>query len=151
MVTRDKILIAQNKWAQGLIAIGKLSDNPDEALKLAHTVIDDLYNYEDQVLFKPTTATDTPFRSSLEGALSYFVGQNPNFTEDHGFALKPWVDVQFKNEGFIFGDIMAISMGQCELTSKGGAKTLLQYTFGYKVDDNNQLKVALHHSSLPYR
>ena len=151
MISKDAILIAQNKWAQGLIAIGKQKENISEASKIATEVINTLYAYDsEKVLFKPTKAKDEPFRPSFEGALSYFVGRDLNFPEDKGFALEPWVDIQFKNSGFVFDETTAMAMGHYEFTNSGGSKVSVEYSFGYKLSKDNQLKITLHHSSLPY-
>ena len=49
-----------------------------------------LYDYaESTVFFKPTLAHGkNAFRSTKNGALSYFVAGDPEFPEDTGFALK---------------------------------------------------------------
>ena len=62
-------------------------------------MIDDLYDYaEGQVFFKPTLAFGPrTFRPTKEGALAYFVGGNPNFPEDTGFALKGWTAARYDN------------------------------------------------------
>ena len=91
---------AQNAWANGLIAIGeaylKGQDYQASAEKLIHTLYN--FNHNDgMVLFKPTKASINPFRDTFEGALSYFIGNNPAYEEDQGFALVPWTHIAFKN------------------------------------------------------
>merc|ERR1711990_1122016 len=65
-----------------------------------------LYGYgQNDVLFKPTKATNNPFRPTAEDAMSYFVGaevmKNDKFKgEDAGFAInggRGWKDVTFRN------------------------------------------------------
>ena len=64
------------------------------------------------MLFKPTLAAVDQFRSTLDSALSYFVGQNPSFPEDNGFAIKPWSKVRWKNYGIVNNSCtMAVAMG----------------------------------------
>ena len=54
MISKGSVLIAQNKWAQGLINIGKESADIKKASDLASQFINDLYAYETgTVLFKP--------------------------------------------------------------------------------------------------
>ena len=50
------------------------------------------------MFFKPTLAYGAnAFRSTKKGALSYFIGGDPDFAEDTGFALKRWVKVRYDN------------------------------------------------------
>ena len=45
-------------------------------------------------------------------ALSYFLGgKNSYCEEDDGFAMKPWVEVEFENSGFIFEENRASCYG----------------------------------------
>ena len=89
------------------------------------------------------------FRNNFESALSYFIGNNPSFSEDSGFALNPWVNVEFKNESInIYGDI-GMAMGNYFFTDENGDITKVEYSFVYKrIGDT--VKIVLHHSSLPY-
>ncbi|MEC7182668.1 MAG: hypothetical protein VXW15_08140, partial [Bdellovibrionota bacterium] len=88
MITEQEVNKAQEKWAESVIQIGKLKDNKDAHLSEALKLLDDLYAYDSaKVLFKPTKASEEPFRLEKDAALSYFVGGNTNFPEDGGFAL----------------------------------------------------------------
>ncbi len=150
-ISKEEIVKAQEKWKDGLIKIGKAySDNKDYH-KVAKEVVQDLYGYDKGVvLFKPTKASKEPFRLTEEGAISYFVDANKNFSEDTGFALQPWDDVKFDNAGFIIKDDYAVAMGTYYFISKDNDPVKVEYTFGYFKDKNNKLKINLHHSSLPY-
>jgi hypothetical protein len=100
-------------------------------------------------LFKPTLASETQFRLTKKAALSYYVGGNPDFTEDIGFALIDWKAIRFENKRIrIVGDI-AIAMGNYFFT-KDNAETKVEYTFVYKKDDARDLCIILHDSHLPY-
>ncbi len=84
-------------------------------------------------------------------AKSYFIGGNPDYPEDGGFALNPWIEVHFENAGFIFEESRAIAMGNYFLTDLKGEKTKVEYTMGFVKDASGKLKINLHHSSLPYK
>tara|TARA_B100001029_G_C14932733_1_gene378605 strand:+ start:255 stop:710 length:456 start_codon:yes stop_codon:yes gene_type:complete len=147
---KNLILDYQTKWANGIVEIGKTKNNFDESSSVTSKFINQLYDFQNgNVQFKPTKASENQFRNDFDSALSYFIGNNPNFSEDSGFALKPWVNVEFKNESInIYGDI-GIAMGNYFFTDQNGAKTKVEYSFVYKrVGDS--LKIVLHHSSLPY-
>ena len=147
---KDLILENQNKWANGIVEIGKTKNNFDESSSVTSKFINQLYDFQNgNVQFKPTKASENQFRNDFDSALSYFIGNNPNFSEDSGFALKPWVNVEFKNESInIYGDI-GIAMGNYFFTDENGDKIKVEYSFVYKrVGDS--LKIVLHHSSLPY-
>ena len=144
------ILDFQSKWANGIVEIGKTKNNFEESSSVTTKFINELYDFQNgNVQFKPTKASINQFRNDFESALSYFIGNNPNFSEDSGFALKPWVNVEFKNESInIYGDI-GIAMGNYFFTDENGDKIKVEYSFVYKrVGDS--LKIVLHHSSLPY-
>ncbi|MEM8830616.1 MAG: calcium-binding protein [Cyanobacteria bacterium P01_G01_bin.19] len=80
--------------------------------------------------------------------MSYFVGGI--ISEDQGFALAPFTDVRFENEGIITYDDTAISMGEYFFTQTDGSEIKVEYSFGYIRDENGELKINLQHSSLPY-
>ena len=84
-------------------------------------------------------------------ALSYFLGgKNSYCKEDDGFAMKPWVEVEFKNSGFIFEENRALAMGNYFFKDTKGSRLKVEYTFGYKLS-SGELVIDLHHSSLPYK
>ena len=150
-ITREEVVEAQKAWSDALVDLGKKYTDGQDYRQAAKTLLDDLYAYQTgQVLFKPTKAADIRFRTTKEGALSYFVGHNKNFPEDKGFALKPWTDVRFKNAGvYINGDV-AMAMGKYFFTPLKGNVVKVEYAFGYVKDHEGKLKIILHHSSLPY-
>lgn len=151
-ISKDEIIKAQNEWKDGLVKIGKAYSNNKDYHKVAKEVVKDLYGYDKGVvLFKPTKASKEPFRLTEEGAISYFVDSNKNFSEDTGFALQPLDDVKFENAGFILKDNYGIAMGTYYFISKDHEPIKVEYTFGYFKDKNNKLKINLHHSSLPYK
>ena len=86
-----------------------------------------------------------------EGALSYFVGGNSKYKDDTGFALKGWVKYGIANKSIILNGSTAISMGQIILTDKNGNEVVVDKTWGFKMNELGELKIILHHSSLPYK
>merc|ERR1712050_759534 len=75
-------------------------------------------------------------------------------TEDAGFAInggKGWADVVFDNHQIELTGNAAIAMGNYYFTSVAdGSKTKVEYTFGYKKNDDGKVRIFLHHSSVPY-
>ena len=111
--------------------------------------VSELYAYgEGPVLFKPTLAAEEQFRGTFEDALSYFVGSEG--TEDSGFAIKGWTNVRWENADIYTSADSAMAMGNYFFTAPDGAETKVEYSFGYVRDAAGQLKIVLHHSSLPY-
>merc|ERR1712207_75199 len=90
------------------------------------------------------------FRSSFEGALSYFVATNNHSSEDSGFAIKNWTTVRFENEEIITSGTTAMAMGNYFFTNLAGNRTKVEYSFGYMLDAAGTLRINLHHSSMPY-
>jgi hypothetical protein len=151
-IKEAEVLSAQKKWGEGIVEIGKLAGSPAEATAKAESVISTLYGYKTgPVLFKPTKAAEKPFRLDPAAALSYFVSGNTAFPEDKGFALKPWTGVRFENNGVLLEGTTALAQGNYFFTDTDGKETKVEYTFGYFRDSAGQLRINLHHSSLPFK
>mgnify|MGYP001797080142 FL=1 len=99
-------------------------------------------------MFKPTLAAEDQFRETFDEALSYFIGTEGS--EDTGFAIKGWTKVRWVNNGIFTSEDAATAMGNYYFTGPDGAETKEEYSFGYELDENGDLKINLHHSSLPY-
>ena len=142
---------AQEKWGKGIVKIGELKDSLKECRMFTIDFINKMYNYENGIVqFKPTKASDFQFRGDVKAALSYFIGSDSDFNEDKGFALNPWVKVDFENNSINIINDIAIAMGNYFFTDNDGGKTKVEYSFVYKKNDIGDLKIILHHSSLPY-
>ena len=140
----------QIKWANGIVELGKTKGDIIRSKKLATDFINSLYDFKNgTVQFKPTKASEFQFRNDFDSALSYFIGNNPSFAEDSGFALNPWVDVKFKNDSINVFDNFGLAMGNYFFTDLKGEKTKVEYSFVYR-REGESLKIILHHSSLPY-
>ncbi|MGB6318190.1 MAG: hypothetical protein WBG08_06095 [Litorimonas sp.] len=148
-VTEADVLAAQQEWGEGIIAISKVhSDNGDYKAR-ATSHINDLYAYGmTPVMFKPTLAADDQFRETFDEALDYFIGRAG--TEDNGFAISGWTDVRWENNAVYTDSDSAVAMGNYYFTGPDGSDTKVEYTFHYVQDDDGDLKINLHHSSLPY-
>ena len=151
IITAEEIAAAQNIWGNGIVAIGKAFTDKGDFVKAAENHLDTLYAFEmGTVLFKPTKAADTQFRPTRESALSYFVGGNDSYKEDHGFDIHPWINVRFENSAnYIHGDY-AVAMGNYFFTQTDGTEVKVEYTFGYIKGADGILKINLHHSSVPF-
>ncbi len=151
MITKSQINEAQSKWGNYVVEIGALKNNKEAYVTSTDAMLNQLYAFDlAEVLFKPTGASNKQFRLNFEGAKSYFIGGNPNYSEDTGFALQPWVLVKFVNEAVSLNENHAIAMGNYFFTNPNGQEIKVEYTFGYIQDKNGNLKINLHHSSLPY-
>jgi hypothetical protein len=152
MITVQEIVEAQNVWGEGIVSIGNVFLAGGNYTKAAEDHIDALYGYNlGKVLFKPTLASENQFRLTKEGALSYFVGHNPKFAEDHGFAIRPWSKVRWERIGTHIEGNLAVAMGNYFFTPHdGGNEVKVEYTFGYTKDISGKLRIVLHGSHLPY-
>ncbi len=156
-ITKAEVTAAQQGWCDALVLIGKTSAEGGDAKAVALKVLSEAYDYDNgTVFFKPTLAYGkNTFRPTKAGALAYFVGGDPNFPEDKGFALKPWVKARYDNlgdgdEGIqIHGDI-AITMGNVWVTAKDGTEVMVDKTFVFKKGADGKLRLIVHASSLPY-
>jgi len=151
MISLKDVESIQKKWGDNLVELGKLKGDFDACKKESKLMLDSLYGFDNgEVLFKPTKAKDQQFRLTFEGAQSYFIGGDQNFSEDSGFALQPWTNVRFKNASVILNEKTAIAMGNYFFAELNGNVVKVEYTFGYFLDSKQCLKINLHHSSLPY-
>ncbi|AHE97563.1 hypothetical protein [Thioalkalivibrio paradoxus] len=154
-VSEQEILAAQQGWCTALLDIGAAyqQDGHTAAQSLADAVIDAAYAYQmGAVLFKPTlTVNPQTFRTTREGALSYFVGGNESFPKDTGFALKGWTECVAENAAIFIAGNTATTMGKVHFTDSDGKVTSVDKTWGYVMDDTGALRIMLHHSSLEYQ
>jgi hypothetical protein len=152
-ITEIDVVNAQKAWGEGIVKIGEVYTNGGDYTKAASMHIEEFYGYDmGKVLFKPTLAADKQFRRTFDGALSYFVGNNATYPEDKGFAIKPWTDVRWENEGIINNDQgnMAVAMGNYYFKTQDGDEVKVEYTFAYVKDANGDLKIVAHKSAIPY-
>ena len=97
MIEEDIINI-QKEWASGIVKMGKLSNDRDSLESFTNDFLDKIYDFDNQVLFKPTKAANEQFRNSKGSAYSYFIaGDNRECQEDNGFALSNWTEILFDN------------------------------------------------------
>ena len=150
MITVADVEDAQRKWGDGIVRIATAHRSGGNYTEIATEHVERLYAYDrSEVLFKPTMASIDQFRPTFETALSYFVASNGACEEDTGFAIKGWTSVRFENSGFLINDSNAIAMGNYFFTGEDGSETKVEFTFGYIPDEASNLRIVLHHSSLP--
>jgi hypothetical protein len=152
MITKQQVLEVQEKWGNGVVKIGALKNQRTECESFTSSFLDERYAFDSSlVIFKPTKCEIQQFRPTKAEALSYFIaGDDRACNEDKGFAIQPWTKVRFENAGIILEEERAISMGNYFFTDLDGNEAKVEYTFGYKLI-NNELKIDLHHSSFPYK
>jgi len=148
---KEKIIEAQKKWADGIIKMGELSYNRSSLEDFTINFLDEMYDFENnQLLFKPTKASNIQFRNTKEMAISYFIGgENRECNEDDGFALAKWKKITFENSQIRIIDDLGFAMGNYSFENES-TKIKIEYSFGYK-ELNNSVKIFLHHSSIPYK
>ncbi|MEL7447487.1 MAG: phosphoribosyl-AMP cyclohydrolase [Pseudomonadota bacterium] len=151
-ITAADVEAAQTAWGEGIVAIGAVSTEGGDVAARATEHINTHYGYEDgmEILFKPTLAAEDQFRGTFDEALSYFIGTEG--TEDGGFAIAPYTAVRWENEGTVIDadGSTAMAMGNYYFTGTDGNETKVEYTFGYTKNDDGDLVINLHHSSLPF-
>lgn len=149
-ITTQDVIDAQDEWARGIENISKTFIDGGDYKAAAEKHINDLYGYGmGKVLFKPTLADRDKFRETFEEALSYFIGGV--IEEDKGFAIKPWSKVRYGYRSVITDSNSATSMGKYYFTpANGGDEIGVEFTFGYFKDKDGNLRINVHHSSLPY-
>merc|ERR1719326_1870070 len=159
-VTKEDVKAAQKLWADSIASISKVYLEKGDYVAAAGEAAGKLYGYgHGNVLFKPTKATDHPFRATGEEAMSYFVGADAMNAdeykgEDAGFAINGgsgWKSVEFRNHQIESFGSLAHAMGDYVFTdATTGDKVRVEYTFGYKRCEDGNVRICLHHSSVPY-
>merc|ERR1719329_1717178 len=156
-ITEDEVLSAQKLWADSIASISKVYAEKGDYVAAAGEAAGKLYGYgKTDVLFKPTK---NPFRATGESAMSYFVGaeamnDDKYKGEDAGFAInggRGWSNVVFNNHKIDLNGPTAQAMGDYVFTdATSGDEVRVEYTFGYKRNDDGKVRIYLHHSSVPY-
>jgi len=157
-VTEAEVLELQENWSNAITSISSVYKDGGDYIQTAADAAGQLYGYGfSQVLFKPTRAVVNRFRPTGDGAMSYFVGGNVvegGYDEDAGFAINGgngWSNVKFNNHGIDLNGPVAIAMGTYEFTcATSGRVVEVEYTFGYKRNDDGKARIFLHHSSVAF-
>lgn len=153
-ISEAEVVAAQKAWCNALVNISQTHARSGQASAkaLAEQVIDSAYAYQmGAVLFKPTlTTAPQTFRTTRAGALAYFVGGDAQFPKDTGFALKDWTQCEANNAGVFITGRSATSMGNVSITNAKGEVTTVDKTWKFVKDDQGQMRIAVHHSSLPF-
>jgi hypothetical protein len=158
IITYDEVNAAQQAWCDALVKIGQTKEEGGDYRAFAEQVLSEAYNYDyGKVFFKPTLAFgDQTFRNDKKGALAYFVGGDPDYPNDKGFALQPWVKARYDNAGAdnqgiqIYGSV-AITMGNVWVTDKEGNETMVEKTWVFRKGKDGKLRIIVHKSSLPFK
>lgn len=153
-ITQAEVVAAQKAWCQALLKISSAyaSGGFSKAKATAEAVIDQAYAYQfGPVAFKPTLASGAQtFRPTRAGALAYFVGGNPAFPSDKGFALKPWRSCEVTNQVIQLNGSYANTMGNVSLKDAAGKTTTVDKTWAFMKEPDGSIRIVLHHSSLPF-
>ncbi len=156
--SREEVIALLNAWGQALTSIGAAYEQGKDFRQQAKQYLLDLYDFEEGIVFfKPTLAFGKhTFRTSLQGALSYFVGGDDAFPEDSGFALRPWRDVHFQlvegpAQGIQLHGSVAVAMGHFWFTDKEQNQIMVEKTMVVRKRSDGQLRIVAHMSALPYQ
>ena len=157
-VTESEVLDVQERWAAAIARISAVYKAEGDYVAAAADAAGELYAYgHHNVLFKPTKAAEHQFRPTAEDALSYFVGGAAGpfaHDEDGGFAInggKGWASVVYDNHAIALKGDVAIAMGNYYFTcATTGDEAKVEYTLGYQRCDDGEVRIFLHHSSVPF-
>ena len=142
------------QWGRELITISTTYEEKgiEQATSIASEMLDRIYGFEfGPILFKPTlSGGEQTFRTTKRGALSYFVGHDPNYPADTGFGIKFWREVKSETSAIMIEDTVAMWMGWVMFTNKERNMVKVDKSFCFRRSQSGELKIVLHHSSLPY-
>jgi hypothetical protein len=158
-ISEDDVNDAQREWCTRLVETSRAYPNGNYR-QLAIDFIDDLYDFEEgKVFFRPTLAmAPRNFRTTREGALAYFIGEDPrNFPDDKGFIKLGWLSAHHDNliegkEAIQIHENIAIAMGNVYLWNEEmaipGRETVVDKVFVYRRDDEGKLRLIVHNSAV---
>ena len=164
IISAKEVRAAHKGWTDALVSISQTNKKKgiEAAKALAGDVIDGAYAYQlGAVAFKPTWASgNSSFRTTREGAVSYFVGDNDNF-DDLGYAIgnKPdpvtgersaWKKAWFDRSVMRLDGNTATVQGFMYTKDEDGNVGYVDKTWSYQKDDEGTVRIVLHHSSSPY-
>ena len=142
------------QWGKELIAISTTYEEKgiEQATSIASEMLDRIYGFEfGPILFKPTlSGGEQTFRTTKQGALSYFVGHDPHYPADTGFGIKFWREVKSETSAIMIEGTVAMWMGWVIFTDKERNMVKVEKSFCFRRSQSGELKIVLHHSSLPY-
>ena len=145
-MNESKIKEFLDSWAKGVIEIGKAYSKKEDFEKEALNFLSKHYAFKtQQILFKPAFTKEKIFRNNLEDALSYFV--KGKFSEDSGFALKPWEEINLQELNILNEENLSTAMGTLLFKPVSSSETtLVAFTFVFCLEDG-EIKIKVHHSS----
>ena len=147
----DLVTATQQKWGNLVIEIGNAYKKNQSLENLTSDLLHNIYAFNHcEVLFKPTLAKNNQFRTTKDEFLSYFLGQNKVCDEDTGFAIKGWKSIEFENYKITEQNNQLLAMGNYYFKDNEDKILKVEYTFGFIKVNSEELKINLHHSSLPY-
>ena len=147
----DLVTATQQKWGNLVIEIGNAYKKNESLENLTSDLLHNIYAFNHcEVLFKPTLAKNNQFRTTKDEFLSYFLGQNKVCDEDSGFAIKGWKSIEFENYKITEQNNQLLAMGNYYFKDNEDKILKVEYTFGFIKVNSEELKINLHHSSLPY-
>ena len=157
-ITELEVIAAQDLWAASIKRISAAYLAKSDFVKIAGDAAGELYAYgHHDVLFKPTKAAEVPFRPTAGEAMSYFVGGKAvdgGYDEDGGFAInggKGFKKVVYRNHQIALKGNVALAMGEYDFTcATTGDESKVEYTLGYQRCDDGEVRIFLHHSSVPF-
>ncbi|WP_230770759.1 hypothetical protein [Sphingomonas sp. Leaf4] len=153
MFTDQMVHATLQTWCDNVVAVGKVHSDSGDVHAFATQVLSDNYDYgAGKVLFKPTlTHGAQTFRPTKAGALSYFVGGDPEFPDDKGFKLKPWVKVWYNKLDYVLHGDIAIVQCNVHFIGADDSHIFVNKSFVFKECGDGKVRIVLHQSSLPYQ
>ena len=129
------VKITQEKMGECYFNNWKSFSEKENVDNLVSHLLHEIYAFNHcDVLFKPTLAKDTQFRSTKEEFISYFLGQNKICIEDKGFAIKNWKSIKFENYKIIEHHNYLLSVGNYFFENQEKELLKVEYTFGFIKD-----------------
>lgn len=142
----------ERRWCDLLLDASQTQAAGGDAGSAVDRLLSEVYAFDEcQVMIKPTLGFgDHTFRTTRAEARSYFLGNDPGFPEDVGFATLPWKAVRFENRGVLEQEEQVVVMANFWFERAEGGEVMVDKTLVLRMFPDQKLRIVAHHSSIPY-
>ncbi|KAH8066803.1 hypothetical protein JL721_7988 [Aureococcus anophagefferens] len=153
-VSDTEVLGVQTKWAAAIAHISDVHAKGGDFVGAAADAAGELYAYGHGDVLQADQGRRVPVPADGGRGHVAVGGSNVDggYGEDGGFAInggKGWASCVYDNHKITKCDDVAIAMGN-RFTQDDGRVSKVEYTFGYKRCEDDEVRIFLHHSSVPY-
>ena len=128
-MNKEEIINIQKDWASGIIKMGKLSNDRESLESFTSDFLDKIYDFQNQVLFKPTKAANEQFRNTKDSAFSYFIAGDNRICTAIAETLGNKITPKMGAEAVYFCSLNDLGLGLV-LKCRDGSRRAVEFALG---------------------